>query len=782
MLFQPTNLSPDVIGGIGNGTVDATEDLVISWQVNGNEPMTAYRIRIYANDADSTLKYNGTKHTLANPFSGVDYKGDIQLYSSTIPAADLATAGITNGNEYKYILTLYWGTGGAEYIYQRSASVFITRANPTVSVTVTDSTTYQGHESIGTRDISATGAYSQAQGDAIEWVRWRLFGTISALDPDDNVTLTIIPDAIYDTGKIYGTSDLRMYYDGLLNNEYYIIYMDLMTENGVTTHYEKSILVHWNESVIWREVKACKLNRQSTAVKVAWEYDGGIMGRVSGSTTIRNNVLKINNPSSYVYWNDNNGTPLSLEDPWTLVMETTLLPNVGNSGILYITTDGTVSPALRYSDANKTLTCVGSDDGNGNEAVIQNVPNDAHITVVISSTPITPTGLSTARQFFVRVEYEAAATLMPSATLKPSATLTPAERETNYVLGYMYNGGTYGNITEIKVQGAQVVDYIQVVGQDAGDAGRKNIVLHAIQRGDYSPKNTDVARGTTFFADFKDGLSAGQLFINGTLVTGWAIYRQKATEQQSVHLVDVPTETLSILDYGCGSGEGNYEYSLYPIGDGKYLASKVTSEPINPIFENWSVIEAELMDDGYYNVLNEYIFGKNLSSGSVSNNNSPSVSQNFTRYPTVQMSCANYQSGTLGSLIGHIGYFSYIVQVGDTLDLIAKRFKTTIWDILNANPAVSEDAPPEPGQVIKVFYPDGQVEYRDDKKLRDAIWALSTSRNTLFLKSRKGDVIEIKIAGAISMSADDKTVAQELMVSIPWVQVGDATHARIIGG
>ena len=51
MLFAPTNISPSTFGGLGNGTVDATQPLVVSWQVNGNSAMAAFSITIYKQDA-----------------------------------------------------------------------------------------------------------------------------------------------------------------------------------------------------------------------------------------------------------------------------------------------------------------------------------------------------------------------------------------------------------------------------------------------------------------------------------------------------------------------------------------------------------------------------------------------------------------------------------------------------------------------------------------------------------------------------------------------------------
>jgi hypothetical protein len=82
--------------------------------------------------------------------------------------------------------------------------------------------------------------------------------------------------------------------------------------------------------------------------------------------------------------------------------------------------------------------------------------------------------------------------------------------------------------------------------------------------------------------------------------------------------------------------------------------------------------------------------------------------------------------------------------------------------------------------VIKLFNPNGLVEYRDDIDQRNALWKLSTTQNHLFLKSRKGDIMEIRIAGEISMSTMDNTPQQAITASVPWVQVADAYDKSLI--
>ncbi len=45
-LFQPTNIYPSSLGELGDGTVDITKPLAVSWQVNGNSAMTAFSLTV----------------------------------------------------------------------------------------------------------------------------------------------------------------------------------------------------------------------------------------------------------------------------------------------------------------------------------------------------------------------------------------------------------------------------------------------------------------------------------------------------------------------------------------------------------------------------------------------------------------------------------------------------------------------------------------------------------------------------------------------------------------
>ena len=211
MLFQPSNISPSTLSGIGAGTVDVTLGLTVSWQVNGDTPMTAYRIVIYQNDTASTQKYTTGKITLVDPFQTHDVNGNPRFFSTKISAANLSSAGIVNGyaNGYKLLITQWWSAN--DYVAQTSASVFNALANPTLTIDAISGTSIS-------ETITAT--YSQAQGDPISTVEWVFAVAGSESTP------------IKKTGTVT-TQILSFDADGLMNGTTYSIECNVVTASGV---------------------------------------------------------------------------------------------------------------------------------------------------------------------------------------------------------------------------------------------------------------------------------------------------------------------------------------------------------------------------------------------------------------------------------------------------------------------------------------------------------------------------------------------------------------------
>ena len=218
MLNQPSNITPDEING--TGTVDVTSDMSVSWRVSGTSAMTDYSITIYENTAASTQLYTTGKTTLADPFWGVNYAGAVQYFTTTISAGDLSSAGVSNGNEYKMLITQWWSAD--DYVEQTTASIIVARSDPTLVLDAIDNP-------VTDKAYSFTATYTQAQGDAIKWVRWQ----IAYADDEDN--------PFYDTGNIYGTGELQADYDGFLTGTNYAVKCTIETQNGV------DVTTGWND-------------------------------------------------------------------------------------------------------------------------------------------------------------------------------------------------------------------------------------------------------------------------------------------------------------------------------------------------------------------------------------------------------------------------------------------------------------------------------------------------------------------------------------------------------
>lgn len=216
MLFQATNIIPDLRSGIGLGVVDVTRGMEVSWQVNGDYPvMTGMEIAIYLNDEDSTQKYTTGKITFSSPFYGANAMGELQYYSYTIPYSALSAAGISNGNEYKMLITQYYSQNGSEEsITQNSASVFITRRTPNFAFGSIPST-------VNASSYTFTVNYSQAQGDTIEWIRYEIAQGSDTENP------------IYDSGNIYGAAVYTFSYALFRTGFNYSVRATAQTSSGV---------------------------------------------------------------------------------------------------------------------------------------------------------------------------------------------------------------------------------------------------------------------------------------------------------------------------------------------------------------------------------------------------------------------------------------------------------------------------------------------------------------------------------------------------------------------
>lgn len=686
MLFQPTNITPSTRGGLGNGTVDATQALTVTWQVSGSSPLAAFSITLYRNNTASTQLYTTGRRTDGCPFYGTNYAGETQFFSYTIPASALSGAGVTNGNEYKLVITQWWSA--SESVTQNSAAVFLTRAAPTLTINSISSP-------VTTRSYTFQATYSQAQGDTLNWVRWMLAYAGDTENP------------FYDSQNIYGTAELAMTYDGLFRNTDYAVRCLIQTDNGVETDTGwVEFSVSYSGSQLEGVVTASRACDRS-AVLVSWPAVQYIPADVTGDYSISADGDLVLPAGSSVSWDTVNSEAMSFTPPWTLFWSAKLngvtgtLLTVGQSG-------GNITAS--YNSSTKILTISA-----GGTVLYQTAAGPTQIEEA--------TMVLTEDTLYLRTVSPAGG-LYPSTTLYPSDFLFPApDDQENLFSQAIPVSYTQSAITSVTLGGGQSAVYVQIW---EGSAPQSNIDA-AYQTGEYTP---EFESGVSFSTNFAESLNGGNLTIDEDNIVGVAVYRQEGTSATLRHLGDFSLAVSSMLDYGARNQQGPYLYYLFPIGETTYISDPIESNEVTICDWNWSLLECSRREGSgeFYAVDAEYRFGKNLVSGTVSNNNGANLMENFTAYPTVQLSPSNYKSGTLQSLIGTIDY-----ACGN--------------------------------------------EYSDSLSLRDAIMALSVTRKTLFLKSRKGDLMKVRLAGAVTMETMDNTREQAQIASLPWAEIGDAGDA-----
>lgn len=687
-IFQPSQVVPDVRSGLGLGVVDVTQGMTISWHIAGASAMTAFSITIYDNDSESTQLYTTGQLTDGCPAYGTSSTGEFQFFSYTIPAADLASAGIVNGNEYKLIIQQWWSA--SDSVTQSSASAFVTRAAPALAISAIGTGNV-----INTRSYTFTGSYSQTQGDTLNWFRWFLATADNTDDP------------FFDSGEISGTMDISCTYDGFFAGSSYAVRLTAQTENGVEADTGwVTFSVSYSVSDTSGEVTAGCVGG-TDAVLVEWSGIGYIPGTASGTYTISDGQLTLP-AGSAVTWDRAGTGAMNFAAPWSVVWKGTL--GYANATIFTIGQSGG-DVTLSYNYAAHTLTLA---KGGTTLASQTGIINGPLVTAVLTEDTLA-----------LRCEYIAGG-LYPAASLYPTTALYPATDTNHTISTYtLFPSYTQENITSVSVGGVQVCDFIEVIDGTASAA----TITAAITNGTYVPGDD---ASDYMLADWSDGLDAGTLNIGGQELVGFELYRRQGTSGSLVKVAQTDVNTSRVYDYGALSQQGPYTYFLFPLGADTYIANALTSGTTMPCWWNWTLMEcAETGDKNAFTVLAAYRFRYNIETGAMTNNNSPSLLNNFTPYPKIQLAPQNYKSGSLTGLIGMVDYST------------------------------------------------GQPDYVDTIAWRDAIYALSVTQNPLFLKNRKGDLFRVKVSGAVSMQTDDKTREQTQTMTLPWAEVGSAQNASL---
>ena len=211
---------------------------------------------------------------------------------------------------------------------------------------------------------------------------------------------------------------------------------------------------------------------------------------------------------------------------------------------------------------------------------------------------------------------------------------------------------------------------------------------------------------------------------------GAAIYRTENDDANASKVYTLSGGQTALKDYGIANGT-KFEYTVFDISsDSTYSAASVSGTFCATTEAYW-LLEAkeDENDPSVYHVVSAFKFGANIADGAISNNNQPKFLTNFTPYEYRQPSSVSGKSGTLQALIGNVI--------------------------------------------------DG--EYTEDTAERMAqIFALSTSKNTLFLKDLKGNIYMVHTSAPITQTINIKQKLQSVTVSVPWKEIGDASGISLI--
>lgn len=619
-IYQPTNITPDLISGAENGVVVANPggDIEISWSINGNSPLIAYRIEFFRNDAASTPGTDTGKITLAEPFCGKDAYGKEQRFSTSLPygvgGTYFSIASLSQNKQGKIRITQWWGSAAEQSVVQRSLSVFQLSARSVATL----SGPTAGADGRYTLDAEiALPAYASYGDVSVNWIRWRIFNASSG-------------NTVEDTGVVWGATDYGYQTNMLLPGTYFAQF-DFGTSNGLT-----ATATSGNFSVAEADLQSNGLtavcDKANGAVRLAAKTVEVTAGDYSG-VGIDEDSITVNDPDGYAEVS----FPAVSPEKWGFLWEGSVFrgaSTLAENCIFRLTLDNGQIVSFGFGERNRQIYPILT-PGQGTEEIdIQPFDFGADIRVAFCRT-----GTNEWAWRFAAYEQGGGNYDYTDWLYEPFSGGSPVKLEV------FYNSKT----TAFNI----------LYGQDGIDIIGSAMESSAPFPGGNAPALTLTPQTFSVTALYFDILTA-------------AVWRRRIGDAEYSKVADITGDTsFSWLDYQPGNGE-SYEYQIRTTSpDGTVIASQ--TEPVSPCFWEWLLIEAEPTETGFrgdYSVVNAFKFGMNLTSGSDGNGNSPNVLSNFTRYPTVQRDTQNRSSGTLAALIGSIVAPGEYMDTNETRDKI----------------------------------------------------------------------------------------------------------------
>lgn len=617
-LFQPTNITPDMKGGTANGVVyvpanPSTDTIAVSWTVNGNSPLVAYKIDFYKNDANSTYVATTGKVTLGTPFSAIAADGtETQFTANVLYSLFGTTAALETPKEGKIQITQWWGSTDDESIVQKSMSVFrLTRHS---SVAVSGPTETDGNY-VFTGTFTPPGS---GYGDVVlNWTRWYA--------EYDNVLMDY--PIVRDTGRVWGATAYSWSISGLYPGSY-SVYFTGETSDGEYV-FDVATFVALEDAVVVPNAPIsllCDKGRQAVGVQAgAREL---IQTSFHGSYTESGGKLQINSGGS-AKWT----IPALTDAPWSFIW----------SGKLSNQSD----PLFEVVQSNGTVVSFGYEVG-GNLfysdpyfSELGNIQPDISDEYIIAFSMGTTAGTKNNFYWYVTQLHNGAVVYGASGVVSGYA----QSRVTSIIL---YEGTTtywklcYGTensgISQAWISGTDPVFY----GLDV-----------RFPKDGIDPDVIDYAQINYF----------------GGMATDATAYLYRVENEIALRYVGTPfiiaeqdVETPVVYDY-TALNNSSYQYAIivrYPSENGEnviFLQSEATTVPC---FWSWALIEADETEaKGVYQASAVYLFSANVSTSEMANGNARNLYSTFTRYPVVMRNAQNRKSGTLSGLIGSINNGEY---------------------------------------------------------------------------------------------------------------------------
>lgn len=670
-LYQPTNITPDLVSGPENGVVftpvgaSDSRTVEVSWTVNGNSPLLAYRIEFFRNDAASTAGTDTGKVVLEEPFSPISADGTEQRFSVSLPFGVGGTyftiAGQDTNKQGKIRITQWWGSSDAQSVVQRSLSVFRLTHRSEISVS---GPVLSGGERTFTGNVELP-SYALYGDSAVEWARWQI------LDTEGNV--------VQDTGRVWGATSYEWTADQLPPGTYFAVF-SAHTSNGETLTAQTDEFSVLQSAVMVTGGITASCRRDISAVEVDATGRIDISGTVVGEQITQEGGLIFNQGGSGV-WQIPNFASGNWGFVWTGYM------NGFYDAVFRLAQQGGGSVSFGFTTEQTFETVVLSPSASLQEPQGFQEDNMALIAFVYTGggTAAWCVGAWDGANYSVSVWGSVSFT----QNTPVSVTLLPGAETRRFMLAYGESG-------------------ISALRQYA-ESGSMETVTSEFPSAILDP-------------------GAASMFLSFPTANG-KIWRSATSGGGLVYIGGIGDGiTATVDDYSAANRES---YTYYIIqDDGSGGGTIMQSNSVSPCFWDWLLIEAA--EGGtwakIYSAIQVFKFALNLSTGSNGNGNGPNVQPTFTPYPVVMRDTQNRQSGVLTGLIG-----------------------STV----------------APGK------------YGDSNQLRDAIRALSISKNQLFLRSRRGDFLRIAISGEITTTINDNSLEQEVTVSIPWVEIGPVDGAVV---